>query len=81
MVEAEDEPKLKAALETAEDDAVQVDFSKKKKKKKKEKKKPAAAVGGPEESKVFNWNIEGHKDYEYSELLDRIESIMNEKNS
>ena len=77
----EEEPKLQAALEAAEDDAVQVDFSKKKKKKKKEKKKSAAAVGVPEESKGFNWNIEGHKDYEYSELLDRIETIMNEKNN
>ena len=62
-------------------EAVEEAAAEAKKKKKKEKKKPAAAVGGPEESKGFNWNIEGHKDYEYSELLDRIENIMNEKNA
>jgi len=28
---------------------------------------------------VFNWNVEGHKLYEYANLLDRIETIMNEK--
>ena len=30
---------------------------------------------------MFNWNLEGHKQYEYSDLLDRIETIMNEKSS
>ena len=91
MVEAasttpEDEPKLKAALEEADDDAIQVfDVSKTKKKKKKKKKAEgeAAASSKPkaEDAAGFNWNLEGHKEYEFSELLDRIETIMNEKSA
>ena len=85
MVEAE--PNLTAQLETAEDNDVQVDFSKNKKKKKKKVKKDGDASGtkkasaAVQEQEGFNWNIEGHKDYEYTELLDRIETIMNEKNA
>jgi len=29
----------------------------------------------------FDWNVEGHTQYPYSDLLDRIETIMNEKTS
>lgn len=32
-------------------------------------------------TEVFNWNIEGHKSYNYPDLLDRIETIMHEKSS
>ena len=60
-----------------------MDFGKAKKKKK--KKKPAAAAGEAKPAQAgpqgFDWNIEGHKSYEFSELLDRIETIMNEKTS
>ena len=55
-----------------------MDFSKKKKKVKKKKKAPDAGPAQQEESKGFNWN-EGHTEYEYSFMLDRIERIMNEK--
>ena len=81
MVEEEQEPNLQAALETAEDADVQVDFSKKKKKKKKKAASAAQPAAQIEESKGFNWSIEGHKDYEYAELLDRIESIMNDRSN
>ena len=85
MVEASDDPKVKADMEAADDDNIQVDFSKKKKKKKKKAKDPSggAAQTGPAKPEVtgFNWNIEGHKEYEYSDLLDRIEAIMNEKSA
>lgn len=74
---------MQAALQDEDDDDVQVDFMKLGKKKKKKKKdgkgKEKAKVIAAEESKEFNWNIEGHKQYEYSELLDRIETIMNKK--
>ena len=74
-----DEAKLKAALETADDD-IQVDFSSKKKAKKKKKKVKAdsAVATKVEESKGFNWN-DGYTEYEYSFMLDRIEQVMNEK--
>jgi len=81
----EEEPKLQVALETADDNDVQVDFSKKKKKKKvKKDKQPGAGAGKAgvaqsEEAKGFNWEVAGHKQYEYSYLLDRIELTMNEK--
>ena len=84
MVEAVDEPKLKADLEDAEENDIQVDFSKNKKKKKKKKvnKDGGAAKADAKPAETgFNWNIEGHKEYEYSDLLDRIETIMNEKSA
>lgn len=71
---------MQAALETADDNEIQVDFSKKKTKKKKKKKAEVAAVAKAEEVKGFNWN-EGHTEYEYSFMLDRIETIMNEKSA
>ena len=94
MVEATEEgepqqPNLVAQLETAEDNDIQVDFKKNKKKKKKKVakdgdagnsngKKPSAAA---QEQDSFNWNVEGHKEYEYAELLDRIETIVIEKST
>ena len=38
-------------------------------------------MSNPSQSYIeeFNCNIEGHKQYEYGELLDRIEGIMNKK--
>jgi len=83
----EEEPKLQVALETADDNDVQVDFSKKKKKKKAKKDKTGAGptkksgVAQAEEAKGFNWEVAGHKQYEFSYLLDRIESTMNDKNN
>ena len=80
-------PNLTAQLESAEDNDIQVDFSKNKKKKKKKVKKDGDASGAKKPSTAvqvdqgFNWNIEGHKEYEYTELLDRIETIVNEKSS
>ena len=83
----EEVPNLTAQLESAEDNDIQVDFSKNKKKKKKKVKKDGDASGAKKPSAAvqvdqgFNWNIEGHKEYEYTELLDRIETIVNEKSS
>ena len=77
----EEEPKVNAALADEDDEAVQVNFMKMKKKKKKAKKNKEAAVVKTATTTGFDWNIEGHKEYEFAELLDRIENIMNEKMS
>jgi|EP00806_Schmidingerella_arcuata_P002258 translation initiation factor 2 subunit 2 len=78
-----EEPKVGAALTVEEDESVQVDFGKMKKKKKKVKKvKEAGGAAATKQATAtagFDWNIEGHKSYEFSELLNRIETIMNEK--
>ena len=78
----EGEPKVAADL--ADDDEVQVDFMKMKKKKKGKKGKKAmkeAVQAKAAANTGFDWNVDGHRSYEFSELLDRIEQIMNEKMS
>ena len=72
-----EKPKVGAELADDDDADVQVNFMKMKKKKKKVKKdKAAAAQVKAAATTGFDWNIEGHKVYEFSELLDRIENIM-----
>ena len=76
-----EKPKVGADLADDDDADVQVNFMKMKKKKKKAKKDKAAAQVKAAATTGFDWNIEGHKVYEFAELLDRIENIMNEKMS
>ena len=74
---------VKVGADFPEEEDIQVDFGKAKKKKKKKKAPVSAGEAKPTQAgpQGFDWNVEGHKSYEFSELLDRIETIMNEKTS
>ena len=77
-----EEPKVGAELPDEEDESVQVNFMKMKKKKKKAKKANKEATQAKVVASAgFDWNVEGHKRYEFSELLDRIGTLMDEKAS
>lgn len=88
MSEIETKATVAADLE-GDDDIQLIDFNKTKKKKKVKKVKKAKADAAAAEKQLeaeskstsFDLNkVEGHEDFEYGFLLDRIEKIANEKN-
>lgn len=72
-----------AALVGEDEEDVQVDFMKlgKKKKGKKKDGKKKRPVAKAADAEMFNWDVEGHTSYQFEDLLNRIETIMNEKQS